>query len=133
MPVENRKLRLGMTIVLTLYWVALFTATHLPKIPEPLEFKQVSDKLEHYVAYAGLGFLVAARQALGVGMSWRRAGGIWLLIAAYGACDEITQIPVGRDADLRDWFADLAGAAFGIAALSLIRAVFVRPRSSIGD
>ena len=50
------------------------------------------------------------------------AGSHWLIIAAvlaaFGACDEITQIPVGRNCDLRDWFADVAGIAAGMAVFA---------------
>jgi VanZ family protein len=35
-------------------------------------------------------------------------------VAGYGILDELTQIPVGRHADVRDWFADVTGAIIGI-------------------
>jgi VanZ family protein len=66
------------------------------------------DKVVHAALYAVLGALL--RVALG------RSGPAIALAAAYGVTDELHQAFVpGRDADVLDALADLAGAALGAA------------------
>ena len=101
------------TAGLVVYWIALFTATHLPKIPKPLELN-VSDKWEHYVAYAILGLLLAAWRSVCGAIAWGSALRLWVMAIAYGAFDEVTQPIFGRNADLLDWRADIVGSATGI-------------------
>ncbi|MDR1908536.1 MAG: VanZ family protein [Spirochaetaceae bacterium] len=91
------------------------------------------DKLQHFLAYLVL--------ALTLGLwfsreSWQRpwrkrcpwaALITFLLAAAYGIIDEVHQSFVpGRNCSLRDWFADVAGAALGVAALALSAALSSR-------
>lgn len=107
-----------MTVVLTCYWLAIFIGTHMsPGAAQEFEIEG-SDKLKHYVAYAGLAFLLAG---------WRACRGplslttyVWLfgISAAYGAFDETTQMLVGRDAELGDWFADAIGTLTGLASFA---------------
>lgn len=101
------------TIVLAVYWTAIFIGTHRPPEDEPFPV-DVSDKTLHYAAYAGLTFLMAAwfsaRQALTV----RRLLPIIFAAWLYGALDELTQIPVGRTCDVFDWVADAVGALTGL-------------------
>lgn len=101
----------------------MFIGTHVPTLPTGAP--EISDKLLHYLAYGGLAFLLAADQAVRGLWSLRR--GFWLLVALpiYGALDELLQIPVGRTADIHDWFADLFGATCGLAAFSIY--AFIRP------
>ena len=92
-------------------WAALlFGLSSLPAgatPASPLSFPG-DDKVVHAALYAVLGGLL--RLALG------RTGTAVALAATYGATDELHQAFVpGRDADLFDWFADLAGAALGAA------------------
>jgi VanZ family protein len=47
-------------------------------------------------------------------------------VAVYGAFDELTQIPVGRHADVADWFADVAGSVIGLALFAMVRSIFAR-------
>ncbi len=66
------------------------------------------DKVVHAALYAVLGAVL--RVALG------RTGPAVALAAAYGLSDEVHQAFVpGRDADVFDWLADVAGAALGAA------------------
>lgn len=100
-------------IALVAYWLVLITATHIPKVPEPLGFRP-SDKLVHLAAYAVLGALV------GLVCSQYRRLRFWLavvlliVLAVHGALDEVTQPLVGRHADVADWCADILGAALGL-------------------
>jgi VanZ family protein len=85
----------------------------------------VSDKLLHFVVYAGLAVLFC-RALLGEGVASRPA--LWaaiLLASAYGASDEYHQLFVPlRNGDLQDWFVDTIGACAGAVGHSAAR----RPR-----
>jgi len=113
-------------IALGLFWLAIFIGTHMPVTTTilPLENR---DKLMHFGAYLTLAVLVAT--------TWQLAGGFltprhlafaWLAIVAYGAIDEITQIPVGRDCDIFDWIWDAAGAAVGLLIFVFARRMLAR-------
>ena len=105
----------GIWAGLACYWLGLFVATHVPTDMVSLP-GQVSDKLPHFLAYAGLAILLAAAWQITAGrLSWRQLCGAWVLLVFYAAIDESTQIPVGRHASIWDWVADLAGAAAGLA------------------
>ena len=72
----------------------------------------ISDKVAHVCLYAVLG--------VALGYAWSRAPRLMahtLLIAIgalYGVTDEVHQMYVpGRMADVRDWFADVAGLSLG--------------------
>ena len=113
-----------------LYWVVLFVMTHLP--PRRLPHGPGSDKLHHFLAYLVLSFLLGA--ALWQAFPSRRRWMPMLVVLAamaYGAFDEFTQIAVGRDCELNDWLADVAGACFAGAALYLLQIYFAR-RARLG-
>jgi VanZ family protein len=121
-------MRLSRNILLILtgaYWVVLFVLTHLPR--SRLPHGPSNDKLNHFLAYLVLAFLIGATlwQAFPARRRW-----IPLLVVAaamaYGAFDEFTQIAVGRDCELNDWLADVSGAAFAGAGLYLLQIYFVR-------
>jgi VanZ family protein len=120
-------------LVLAGYWLALVVGTHWPRPPELFGIGE-SDKFLHFSAYFGLAFLVCLNWALAWGMGWRHWLAIAAILAAFGAVDEITQIPVGRNCDLRDWFADVTGVAAGMAVFAvgwaIVLGVSRRPPSS---
>ena len=92
---------------LALYTAGLVTGTHLPPEigPEPL----IPDKVIHFGAYLGLAWLLGLTLA-------SRGRRVWVavpLLLVFGAVDELTQIPVGRTADVWDWLADAAGIMVG--------------------
>ena len=101
---------------LTVYWATLCLGTHLPGgvIVTP----PVSDKVLHFAAYAGLGFLLALlAPRLGL-RGWRVYAALLLIAVCYGAIDELGQIPVpGRNADMADWAADMLGVAAGLRCI----------------
>jgi VanZ family protein len=106
-------------LALVCYWSALFVATHMPAqmvlLPGGL-----SDKMPHVVAFAVLAILFAAAWRVTAGpLGWRQLCTVWALIVLYGAVDEVTQIPVGRNANLSDWLADAAGATLGLAIFQI--------------
>ncbi len=98
--------------------VALYAGTifYLSSLQNPLPelASRFSDKVLHGIEYGGLGLLVTLA-LLGSGFRARRA--LWIAVIAaslYAASDEVHQwfVP-GRDADVRDWFADCVGAIVG--------------------
>jgi VanZ family protein len=115
-------------LVLVVYWLTLITATHIPRVPEPLGFRP-SDKVVHLLAYAVFGALAGLAWSLRWGLSWRAALGLWLLLAAHGILDEVTQPIFGRHADVLDWYADMLGAAVGLAMVGAARQCWLRMRT----
>lgn len=110
--------RRAVRIALPVYWAILFTLTHLPRVRIPGRIPQ-SDKIAHFVAYALLAwllwhFVATFRRVMGA----RTALLLWPVVAVYGALDEWLQSFVGRDMDVRDWLADMAGATAVLALLA---------------
>ena len=117
------------------YAMALFMATHWPH-PPPLVDVPGIDKLEHLIAYTGLGLLLARHFFF----RWHHPPHVLALsvsvVGVFAAMDELLQIPVGRQCDWRDWLADLLGAVFGWAIVSVVvvtrrryKAAAIRPES----
>lgn len=108
-------------IALLLYWPAIFIATHIPRIPQWVGQVPVSDKTLHFLAYLFLVFLLWFAINPNRKVSWRKPAAWWILFAVvwYGVMDEWLQMYVGRCADVRDFFADLAGAVTGLVLLTI--------------
>ena len=74
------------------------------------------DKLLHMAAYGVLGLLAA----LAYGGRWQPMSTavitLFVLIAAWGIVDELTQPLFGRLADANDFVCDLIGGAIGLVA-----------------
>ncbi|MBS0265781.1 MAG: VanZ family protein [Planctomycetes bacterium] len=113
-------LRPWLTVVGGIYWLAMFIATHIPKVPQELVMPG-GDKGMHFTAYAVLALILTTRQFWGAHWKWRTAAQIIVVVAVYGIVDELTQIPVGRHADVWDWLADVSGALFGLATAAGLR------------
>jgi VanZ family protein len=108
-------------IALLAYWLALFVATHVP-VNVPVLPSGQGDKLVHFAAYTVLAGLGATTWQLAAGqLTARHLMALWIAIAVYGALDEWTQIPVGRDCNFWDWTADLLGAATGLVLFAWLR------------
>ncbi len=109
-------------ITLLLYWPGLFIFTHIPVpvMPSFFEFR-VSDKMLHYLAYFVLVFLLWFAINPNNKVNWRKAAVWWILLLViwYGVADEWLQGYVERDPDIKDFFADLAGAATGLVMLTI--------------
>jgi VanZ family protein len=105
--------------VTVLYWLALFIGTHIPLRLPPGSVPEGGDKLLHFVAYLGLAYLLGLWLSVKQPMSARHYLMILLVIAVYGALDELLQGPVNRNPDVYDWIADVFG---GIAGLMLLYA-----------
>lgn len=122
-----RRIWRAVMLVLVVYWLTLITAMHIPRVPEPLSFR-ASDKVVHLLAYAVLGALVGLAWSLRWRFGWLAALGLWVLLAAHGALDEVTQPIFGRHADVLDWYADMLGAALGLAVMAGARVCWLRMR-----
>lgn len=112
---------------LAAFWVLIFTATHLPELPSAAEM--VPDKLAHATAYLGLSFLLSLAAASMGHLNLRGCVVIVATAALYGACDELLQIPCGRDAEYGDWIADMCGTAVGVTACLLLRSIYHATRN----
>jgi VanZ family protein len=107
--------------ILVAYWCVLFIATHVP-IPQPDLGVENDDKWIHAFAYGVLALLVATAWSLRANFGWRQAFIVLVILAIYGALDEITQIPVNRQADVADWLFDVVGIVVGLAVFLAVRA-----------
>lgn len=116
-----------------IYTAALFTATHWPKakLPGPPN----TDKVLHVVVFGAWTFLFALAGYL---RPIRRPAvllAIALLAAAWAGLDELLQsIPaIHREANIRDYMADLLGVALGLAAAAIAAPLIVEPPRSAKD
>lgn len=90
-------------------WGGGLLVTHAP--PARLPNFHVRDLLLHFVGYFVLGGIFwLCLLAFGVRRR-RRILTVLLVLAAYGAFDELTQPIFGRTASVADWAADMAGTA----------------------
>ena len=114
-------------LCLAVYWIGAFALTHMPlenesKVVSSWQIPH-ADKIVHMGVYTGLAFLMSVWFGVRRGVS----GAIWvalvvsLVLAGYAAFDEITQGSVGRDPDVKDWFADMAGINLGLFGFFTLR------------
>jgi VanZ family protein len=112
--------RQKLTIIsLLVYWPGVFILAHIP-IPQLVYKAQVSDKSLHFLAYLVLVFLLWFAISPDKKVNWRKAAVWWVLFVAvwYGVVDELLQGYVGRNCDVTDFFADLAGTLTGLILFS---------------
>jgi VanZ family protein len=121
-PRRGSPSRITVTVLLCLYWAALFYATHMPMPKGALPGN--SDKFIHFIAYAGLGLLLMTLQVTYGTSSLSRLITCWLIVAGFGIFDEVTQLLVSRNADIHDWLYDITGAATGLVLVKLIAESF---------
>jgi len=116
-------IRLG-TIVLCIYWIALFTGTHMPS--PPTMGVKVSDKTQHFAAFFGLTTLlywvVAARQGV-----LRKVLAVLSIAILYAAFDEWTQrFSPGRTVDFHDFVANVSGILAATLVYLITRWLWLR-------
>lgn len=103
---------LAAVLVLMVYWPFLFFLTHIPALRLPQLQVYGRDVTLHFASYfilTLLFWLACYGKNLPNPKKWKT----WLpllIIAIYGALDEITQTLVNRQGDLIDWISDMSGA-----------------------
>ncbi len=112
-------------VALAFYWLLLFIATHIPP-NRMMDRIHQSDKLLHCVAFAGLAFLMCWAIPTIRGQLYRNTLTGGAICVIYAAIDELLQIPVGRTADWKDFFADCVGVCLGMACYTLVRATLLK-------
>ncbi|HAH45226.1 VanZ family protein [Gimesia sp.] len=106
---------------LILYWVILFTATHIPLKKGTIP--QGTDVPLHFIAYAGLAFLLTWWLSLKWdSLTLKRLILILVGVSLFGALDELLQgIPVlQREPSIKDWIADTTGALLGMTLFLIV-------------
>lgn len=100
-------------ILLILYWICGFVATHVPIRQGEVLLPNV-DKLAHFVLYGGLALLVAFW--LGTGQEpFPTVQKTLLICVIYAMLDEGLQALVpSRNPSLTDWIADVLGSLTGL-------------------
>lgn len=97
-------------ILLVVYWILLFTGTHLPNLPKiPAPKIENIDKVQHFLGFGGLAFLLAWSIPRGRRGPWRKITLAAVIAVIYAAIDEYTQQFVGRNTDIYDFVANGAG------------------------
>lgn len=108
-------------VVLVIYWLALFIATHLPI--HDLGYRAgMSDKTMHLLAYLGLAFFAWVAVSPQGKVHWLRPK-VWIILVVivwYGVIDEFLQGFVGRSADIRDFAANMIGVLMGLGILTFL-------------
>ncbi|QEG41119.1 VanZ family protein [Roseimaritima ulvae] len=99
-------------ILLAIYWILIFTGTHLPTVPMPAV--RNLDKVQHFVAFTGLAFLLAWSIPTSGRDPRTKMIFAFLISVCYGMFDELTQQFVGRNTELADFVADCVGALAGV-------------------
>jgi VanZ family protein len=115
----------GVRLALLAFWLLAFAATHVPASNLP-QTGVSNDKVQHFLAFSLLGFLITAALATLRPWSWKLVLVAIAVAAAYGVADELTQMLVGRTADVKDWLADAAGACAGSSFAGVLCALMAR-------
>lgn len=107
-------------ISLVFYWPTFFILAHIP-VPGLVRKAGVSDKCLHFLAYLILVFLLWFAISGDKKVNWRRAGVWWIffVVTGYGIVDELLQGCMGRNCDVRDMVANLAGTLAGLILFSV--------------
>jgi len=119
MALSVRKKLITITPIV-LYWPAVFIASHIP-FPQWAVQTKVTDKSLHYFAYLILVFLLWFAVNPWKKANWRKPAAWWVLfvVVLYGVLDEWLQSFVGRNVDIKDFFASLTGSITGLVLLSI--------------
>lgn len=107
---------------LILYWLLILTLTSLPGTDLPNV--HVSDKIEHLLAFGGLGFLLNLSLRIQNKFTIVKkfpALSTVIIVSLYAALDELHQIYIpDRSCDILDWTADTVGVIIGVLLMSIL-------------
>lgn len=114
----QHRFKFWVLVLLVIYWGALFIGTHIP-MPQLGAAPSYSDKILHFLAYAGLAFLLGYYRSISAPLKLKELTIIFGTVCLYGAIDELLQMVPGinRTGDLYDLLADACGALCGLAIL----------------
>lgn len=123
----RRAIAVTVVLLLALYWPLAFLLTHMP-MDDVDEWDLPLDKIFHFGSFGLISFLLTGALGLWRGWHWKWVPTAIVIAAVYGVIDELTQIPFGRQADVRDWIADVSGATLGAILAGAICEVLHRRR-----
>ena len=107
---------------LIMYWLLILVLTSLPG--KDLPNVEMSDKVEHLLAFGGLGFLLNLSLRIQDKFTLVKKYPAWstiLIVSAYAALDELHQIYIpDRSCDILDWTADTIGVTIGVIIMTLL-------------
>jgi VanZ family protein len=116
---------------LILYWLLILILTSLPGADVPNV--HINDKIEHLLAYGGLGFLLNLSLRIQNKISIiKKYPALFtvLIVSTYGALDELHQLFIpGRSCDILDWTSDTIGVIIGVSLMTLLILVFEKKRT----
>lgn len=112
------------TIVLVVYWIALFTGTHMPSPPKT--GVPHGDKFQHFGAFFGLAMLLC--WAIPTGRRpLRKIAAVLTIAITYAAFDEWSQgLTANRTVDIKDFYTNTAGVVSATACYAAVRAAYLR-------
>lgn len=131
-PSVISRFRRPLGYLLAAYWTLLFAATHMPP-PDLSALPKDTDKLLHFVCYAGLACLLGLWRSASGPLTLRSMGWVFVVVATYAVVDELLQIPINRKADTLDALADMVGALLGLSALALTQSLVPSLWTPAGD
>jgi VanZ family protein len=107
---------------LVLYWFLILTLTSLPG--NDLPKIELNDKVEHLLAFGGLGFLLnLSLRIQNKFVTIKKFPALFtiFIVSSYAAMDELHQtfIP-GRSCDILDWSADTIGVLIGVTIMTIL-------------
>ena len=110
-------------LVLCIYWLTIFIATHTPAAKLPAIKVTGNDKTMHYLAYLGLGifFWLAYYREKRPTFKEKKTWTVVLMLIGYGVLDEATQWFVGRNVSALDLLFDSLGILSSLLILFLVR------------
>ncbi len=132
---RSTELTLRTWILVVAYLALIFGVSSIPQDPLSHTCFKVSDKMAHLAEYAGFGLLlsVASRSTFRRVRRWVLLVVVVLIGAAVGALDETYQMTVpGRERELLDWVADVAGVLFGSCLAMALSSWMARRAAAAG-
>ena len=123
-------------VLVAAYLALIFGVSSIPQSQLSHTYFKVSDKLAHLAEYAGFGLLlaVALRGTLRRSRRWVLMVAVVLIGAVVGALDEAYQTTVpGRERELLDWVADVAGVLLGVGLASGLTTWLTWRRAKAGE
>src|SRR5437762_10941114 len=93
-PARRSQATAIVAIITAIYWMLIFAGTHWPTDPVPPAARTWLDRMdkpEHLVAFGGLAVLLCIAGTMRGASAGRLALAVPVIVAIYGAFDELTQ------------------------------------------